>query len=236
MSTADLLFYISLPVLTGVVLLIALISYIISKFRKKNDTQNEEDKDSYHEEISINDYIGMMGESEVDLILREIQEEIGGEVYKNLILKNSLNHYTEIDNIYVSLYGIFIIETKTWSGIVKGDYDDNEWENIFGRGNIVYRRKNPFKQNRGHIKFFKQVICKNCKITPVVVFIKDRIESIESKDVVLSDKLKGFILEHKYQIMDKTKYDYIVKRLNEFRDHPVLSHKEYVKLQKERFE
>lgn len=87
MSTADLLFYISLPVLTGVVLLIALISYIISKFRKKNDSQIEEDKDSYREEISINDYIGMMGESEVDLILREIQEEIGGEVYKNLILK-----------------------------------------------------------------------------------------------------------------------------------------------------
>ena len=75
MSTADLLFYISLPVLTGVVLLIALISYIISKFRKKNDTQNEEDKDSYHEEISINDYIGMMGESEVDLILREYKKK-----------------------------------------------------------------------------------------------------------------------------------------------------------------
>ena len=257
MSTNDILFYILIPVIIGVILLVAFILWLISRGKNKDNQKDNKDDNininsdyrndknnstnsgytylGSYEEISTNDYYGMLGESEVDKILRKVQEEAGGEVYKNIILKDKYNNYTEIDNIYVSICGIFIIETKAWSGVIEGGYYDDEWEIVLGDGDIIHTKENPFKQNERHVKFFERVIHPKCEITPVVVFIEHKVESIESKDVILSSELKEYILKHEYQVMDQSEYDYVVRRLNSFRDNPVMSHDEYVKWQKEHF-
>ena len=245
MNSTDVLFYILIPVIIGVILLVAFILWLVSRGKnniKDNKTNQNDDwiRKRYlslkeEETLSANDYYGMLGESEVDRILQEVQEEADGEVYKDIILKDKYNNYTEIDNIYVSLCGIFIIETKAWSGNIEGGYYDKEWEIVLGNGDIIHRQPNPFIQNQRHVKFFERVIHPKCEITPVVVFIDHKIESMESKDVILSSELKDYILKHEYQVMDQSEYDYIVKRLNNFRDNPVMTHNEYVKWQKEHF-
>ncbi|GEM_PF-6530636 len=245
MNSTDVLFYILIPVIIGVILLVAFILWLASRGKNNSNDNKTNQNDDWirkrylslkeDEILSANDYYGMLGESEVDQILKEVQEEADGEVYKNIILKDKYNNYTEIDNIYVSLCGIFIIETKAWSGNIEGGYYDKEWEIVLGNGDIIHKQENPFIQNDRHVKFFKRVIHPKCEITPVVVFIDHKIESIESKDVILSSELKEYILKHEYQVMDQSEYDYIVRRLNNFRDNPVMTHNEYVKWQKEHF-
>ena len=236
MDSFDIFFYIVVPTLFAIILLVAFILYVTSKNKDKQSGDKSRYILSLEEETTpLNDYYGMLGENEVDQILKEVQKEAGGEVYKSLILKDKYNHYTEIDNLYVSICGIFIIETKAWSGVIEGGYFDKEWEIILGDGDIIHPKKNPFIQNDRHVKFFERVIHPKCDITPVVVFIEHKVESIESKDVILSSELKRYILKHEYQVMDQNEYDYVVRRLNSFRDNPVMSHDEYVKWQREHF-
>ena len=56
---------------------------------------------------------------------------------------------TQIDHIVVSQYGIFVVETKTYSGWIFGDGKSREWTQS------IYRKKsrfqNPMRQNYRHI-------------------------------------------------------------------------------------
>ena len=48
-------------------------------------------------------------------------------VFNNVVLYKSDGHTTEIDSIVVSLYGIFVIETKDIQGVVKGSLKSKYW-------------------------------------------------------------------------------------------------------------
>ena len=56
---------------------------------------------------------------------------------------------TQIDHIVVSQYGVFVVETKTYSGWIFGDEKSKEWTQT------IYRKKsrfqNPVRQNYKHI-------------------------------------------------------------------------------------
>ena len=56
---------------------------------------------------------------------------------------------TQIDHIVVSQYGVFVVETKTYSGWIFGDERSREWTQS------IYRKKsrfqNPTRQNYKHI-------------------------------------------------------------------------------------
>lgn len=56
---------------------------------------------------------------------------------------------TQIDHIVVSQYGVFVVETKTYSGWIFGDEKSKDWTQS------IYRKKsrfqNPMRQNYRHI-------------------------------------------------------------------------------------
>lgn len=56
---------------------------------------------------------------------------------------------TQIDHIVVSQYGVFVVETKTYSGWIFGDEKSKEWTQS------IYRKKsrfqNPMRQNYKHV-------------------------------------------------------------------------------------
>lgn len=57
---------------------------------------------------------------------------------------------TQIDHVIVSLYGVFVVETKDMSGWIFGSEDDPFWTKI-NRGNKL-KFQNPLHQNEGHIR------------------------------------------------------------------------------------
>ena len=57
---------------------------------------------------------------------------------------------SQIDHIVVSRYGIFVIETKNYSGWIFGKAKDGSWTQSFRRG-VKKEIPNPIRQNYGHI-------------------------------------------------------------------------------------
>ena len=56
---------------------------------------------------------------------------------------------TQIDHIVVSQYGVFVVETKTYSGWIFGDEKSKEWtQSIYHKKS---RFQNPMRQNYKHI-------------------------------------------------------------------------------------
>ncbi|MDU5263500.1 MAG: nuclease-related domain-containing protein, partial [Clostridium celatum] len=93
------------------------------------------------------------------------------KIINNLLLKTSRGT-TQIDHIVVSRYGIFVIETKNYKGIITGNEYDDSWNQILFNNKEVLR--NPIKQNNGHIKALKDAIptLKYKKIKSIIVFTK----------------------------------------------------------------
>lgn len=74
---------------------------------------------------------------------------------------------TQIDHVVVSRFGVFVIETKNYSGWIFGHPNDTQWTKTVYREK--YRFQNPLHQNAGHVRaladltglprdFFKSVV------------------------------------------------------------------------------
>ena len=90
---------------------------------------------------------GYLGEKNVAAILSFLPSD----KYKiiNDVLVKSNNRTIQIDHIVISIYGIFVIETKNYKGWITGSDNSEYWtKNMFGN---KYKFYNPIKQNKAHI-------------------------------------------------------------------------------------
>ena len=79
---------------------------------------------------------------------------------------------TQIDHLYVSRYGVFVVETKNMAGWIFGDENQAQWTQT------IYRRKsrfqNPIRQNYKHIKVLEALLgIPASKLHTVIVFTGD---------------------------------------------------------------
>lgn len=58
---------------------------------------------------------------------------------------------TQIDHVFVSEFGVFVLETKNMDGWIFGTEKDRQWTQVFPGGK-KYRFQNPLRQNYGHVK------------------------------------------------------------------------------------
>jgi len=64
---------------------------------------------------------------------------------------------TQIDHIFVSRYGVFVVETKNMGGWIFGSERDRYWTQAFkGRSNV--RFQNPLRQNYRHVKAVERTL------------------------------------------------------------------------------
>ena len=91
---------------------------------------------------------GRIGERRV---ARRLRDGLGREyeILNDIYLPSREGETTQIDHIVVSPYGIFVVETKNWTGWIFGDAQSVKWTQT------VYRKKssfqNPIRQNYKHI-------------------------------------------------------------------------------------
>ena len=105
-----------------------------------------------------------------------------GERRVNSILDRKLpaNEYTlpsshgstQIDHIVVSRYGVFVVETKNYTGWIFGNAKSKQWTQV------VYKEKNrfmnPLRQNYKHTKAVESFLSLNPKyVHSVVAFVGD---------------------------------------------------------------
>jgi len=135
---------------------------------------------------------GKVGERIVAHSLAGLPKEY--KVIDNLQLSFG-NWTSQIDHVVVSRYGVFVIETKNYTGIITGSENSAQWtKNMYGH---KYYFHNPIFQNESHIKAIRKCLGDygSLRIIPIVAFsnsAKVRVK-LESKMVVYFSQLKRTI-------------------------------------------
>ena len=88
--------------------------------------------------------------------------------FDNVTISNE-SGTTQIDHIYVSPFGVFVVETKNLSGWIFGGENQSQWTQT------IYKKKskfqNPLRQNYKHIKTLESLLqLPISKLHTVVVF------------------------------------------------------------------
>lgn len=124
---------------------------------------------------------------------------------------------TEIDLVYITISGVYVIESKNYSGWIYGSYKQKEWmSNIYGK---KYRFYNPIWQNNNHIKYLKQVL-PNIKLNSLIVF-SERCQlkkvNVDKKLVIKRNDLKErILLDKENSILSKEDIDNIYNMLKQY--------------------
>ncbi len=101
----------------------------------------------------------------------------------NDVLLKTGEETSQIDHIVVSVYGIFVIETKNYQGMIYGSEKGYNWnQNIYGNKKSF---KNPIHQNYGHIKAVESALSGygNLPINSVIAFSDESDLHVETEDV-----------------------------------------------------
>ena len=102
---------------------------------------------------------------------------------------------TQIDHVIVSVYGIFVVETKNLKGWIFGSATQKQWTQcIFGK---KFTFQNPLLQNYRHTKCLSEYLgLEHASLHSVVWFISECEFKTAMPDNVLNSGLKSYL--HKF--------------------------------------
>lgn len=175
---------------------------------------------------------GNKGEKKVAKELMKLPNEY--HVFNDITIRSDFGT-TQIDHVVVSKYGIFVIETKNYSGIITGHENNYYWtQNIWGN---KFKLRNPIKQNFSHIISLKE-ITKDLPHIPFfsIVVFTDRagydVTTINSKVTNCShivDYIESFKVSYANCKMLDDYIDTIHNALLDVSDEDVKNHKKIVR-------
>jgi hypothetical protein len=183
------LFLIGMLVIT---LVVRFVPYII-KYNKSN-YKNESG-------VGLFKYLfdtGCFGEA---LIFFELEKlPMYSKVMTNLYIPTE-EGTTEIDILYIAPSGIYVIESKNYSGWIFGDEKARNWTAV------IYKTKNkflnPIWQNKKHIKYLSKVLV-DVQLRSLIVF-SERCElkkvNVEEGLVIKRGKLRKLILKESEKVI-----------------------------------
>ncbi|MCH5180022.1 MAG: NERD domain-containing protein [Erysipelotrichales bacterium] len=158
---------------------IVIIIVIIFVLKNKSDIFENHDKNEREK-------AGKLGENIVAKRLNEIAKKYDGYLFNEFIFKDRYNenYSTEIDHILITRGGVFVVETKYYTGIIYGKESDKEWV-CFKQGNRRNETpKNPLNQNQTHIRCLKRMFVNiPPKMISVVIILRGDISEIESNQL-----------------------------------------------------
>lgn len=149
-----------------IVLLLAYIVYLCTK--EDNETQPSDY--TWHNTTTSNElaeWKGQFGEDTVKHVLSLLPKE--EYIVLNDVLLPTNNGTTQLDHIVFARKGIFVIETKNYSGTIYGAKASEQWyQYIHGKKYEIY---NPILQNDSHVRAVaKRLHIGRQNIYPLVVF------------------------------------------------------------------
>lgn len=112
---------------------------------------------------------GQRGELRVNAGLSRLLDQKVFRLITNVTLPVG-NDTTQIDHLIVSPYGIFVIETKNFSGWIFGHPNDAQWTQVLYRSKE--RFQNPLHQNDRHVRVLTELLSlPSAHVYNVVAFV-----------------------------------------------------------------
>lgn len=114
---------------------------------------------------------GVMGEFLVNLSAKFLLDKNQYHLIKNVTLPTD-EGTTQIDHIIVSVFGVFVVETKNIKGWIFGNQSQKTWTQKIYKHSSKFQ--NPLHQNYKHVKTLESLLGLNeQQVHSVVVFVGD---------------------------------------------------------------
>lgn len=158
---------------------------------------------------------GKLGETVINTLNTIRLDKNEYEQIKDITLKLKDETTTQIDHIIVSIYGIFVIETKNYKGWIYGDEKQKQWTQV----NYKQKNKfqNPLHQNYKHIKALEEILQIEIeKIKSIVVFIgNSKFKTPMPQNVFSGGEYVNYIKSFQTEIINKQEKQEIINKINE---------------------
>jgi restriction system protein len=177
---------------------------------------------------------GWLGELQINLITRLFLSEKIYHLIKNVTIPAD-GGTTQIDHVIVSIFGIFVVETKNMKGWIFGKEKDTYWtQKIFRQS---HKFQNPLRQNYKHTKTLSEVLgIPDDKMRSIVVFTGDSTFKTEVPENVTTPRgYIRYIRSQNKSVLTEGEVKQVIKLIGEKRLAPGLkTHFQHVNHVKDR--
>ena len=144
---------------------------------------------------------GKAGETHVAEVLLGLPREY--RVLNGVYLPLSDGTTTQIDHVVVSEYGVFVVETKNYSGWIFGSAGERVWTQTLNNGS-KHSFQNPIRQNYRHVCALSECLrMDKSYFRSVVVFAGDCEFKIEKpRNVMCAHEVRQYIMSFHEPIID----------------------------------
>lgn len=117
--------------------------------------------------------VGKYGEYLIYKKLRNFETNLGAKFLFNVYIPKENGETTEIDVLMICSKGIFVFESKNYSGWIFGNEAQRNWTQVLPKGKGRSNKEkffNPIMQNRGHIKHLKSFVGEDIPMRSIIAF------------------------------------------------------------------
>ncbi|MEX3620727.1 nuclease-related domain-containing protein [Paenibacillus glucanolyticus] len=141
----------------------------------------------------------------------------GCKYVNDLLVTNSKSRtgYSQIDHVVITPQGLFVIETKNYTGEIKGTRENKSWT-VSNR----FKMNNPFMQNYGHIQAIKSLLpdYQKSRYISLVSFtmrcrfsVDPELRKIQSDELIVYDVELSEYIQRKMNRIQAEKVDTVLK-------------------------
>lgn len=155
---------------------------------------------------------GLMGEVVINFSTKWLLDKAQYHLIKDVTLPTE-NGTTQIDHIIVSVFGVFVVETKNIRGWIFGNSNQGTWTQKIYRH--THKFQNPLRQNYKHVKTLQTILeLNNEQIHSVIVFIGDSVFKTDMPDnVTYGGDYARYIKSKTTPVLSKEKVNEIIQKI-----------------------
>ncbi len=165
--------------IAAIIILLAAIIFYIKYFRSGRRAKRSAE------------YIGAKGEEAVGRILDRTRQP--HYLINDIILVDDHQNTSQVDHIFINRYGVWVIETKNYAGMIFGSENQREWTQVLAYGKEKHRFYNPVKQNVTHVYNVRRLIGIDIPVYSVVVFLRADISNVDCGGVCSANCLEDTV-------------------------------------------
>ena len=156
---------------------------------------------------------GKRGENRVRRIIGKTQEGLRYVFNDYKIVDEGMS--CQIDHVLINRNGVFVIETKNYSGNIYGTDEQQEWTQVLAYGKVKNKIYNPVKQNNTHLYRIRKILPNEFPLISIVVFVQNNTQNINSKVAIPLYRLYGYIEKNRGITLSPEQIQEAAKRLQE---------------------
>lgn len=99
------------------------------------------------------------------------------------MLEGTPGKTSQIDHVVINPNGVYVIETKNYSGRIYGNESQMQWTQVLNYGKVKNHFYSPAKQNQTHIYAIQEILKQDIPIYSIIVFVKGNTQYIQSPNV-----------------------------------------------------